>query len=176
MEIEWFTVEAAQPHRLWLFLDFLGSKRLWLRRVFKTGKMTRMKSRRLALVISASLIAWLTGCGTPLQKPAGSIPAPALGGGLASLPELNATRTRSISAENLTGAKGKGGMAVPNHSSLSPGVQCEYLLLRFLWHELLSLRVNRRPAAAFPTHAGVPLLWRGAFCFRADEAPNLIDL
>jgi hypothetical protein len=33
---------------------------------------------------------------------------------LANLPNLTNGRTRSISAENLTGAKGMGGMAVPN--------------------------------------------------------------
>ena len=37
-----------------------------------------------------------------------------LGAGLGSLPLLTAAETRSISAENLTGEKGKGGMAIPN--------------------------------------------------------------
>ena len=37
-----------------------------------------------------------------------------LGAGLGSLPFLTAAETRSISAENLTGEKGKGGMAIPN--------------------------------------------------------------
>ena len=34
--------------------------------------------------------------------------------GLGSLPWLSRMRTRSISAENPSGGKGKGGMAVPN--------------------------------------------------------------
>ena len=37
-----------------------------------------------------------------------------LNGGLSALPLLSAARTRSISAENPTGAKGQGGMAIPN--------------------------------------------------------------
>lgn len=40
-----------------------------------------------------------------------------LGGGLAALPFLGGARTRSISAENPTGEKGKGGMAVPDPSN-----------------------------------------------------------
>ena len=40
--------------------------------------------------------------------------------GLAGLPMLDNTRTRSISAENMTGEKGKGGMAIPNPSEKKP--------------------------------------------------------
>ena len=40
--------------------------------------------------------------------------------GLGSLPLLNRGRTRSISAENPTGEKGKGGMAIPNPSEPKP--------------------------------------------------------
>ncbi len=40
--------------------------------------------------------------------------------GLGSLPYLNHARSRSVCAENPTGAKGKGGMAVPNPSDPSP--------------------------------------------------------
>lgn len=40
--------------------------------------------------------------------------------GLGSLPLLGQGRTRSISAENPTGGKGKGGMAVPNPSEQKP--------------------------------------------------------
>ena len=38
----------------------------------------------------------------------------------ARFPFLTDVRTRSISAENPTGEKGKGGMAVPNPSELKP--------------------------------------------------------
>ncbi|MCX6225798.1 MAG: DUF2961 domain-containing protein [Bacteroidia bacterium] len=40
--------------------------------------------------------------------------------GLPGLPLLDGSETRSISAENLTGEKGKGGMAVPNPSEAKP--------------------------------------------------------
>lgn len=40
--------------------------------------------------------------------------------GLDGLPSLDNTRTRSVSAENLTGEKGKGGMAIPNPSEIKP--------------------------------------------------------
>jgi hypothetical protein len=40
--------------------------------------------------------------------------------GLVGLPLLDNTQTRSISAENLTGEKGKGGMAIPDPSELKP--------------------------------------------------------
>ena len=40
--------------------------------------------------------------------------------GLAGLPMLDNTRTRSISAENMTGEKGKGGMAIPDPSEKKP--------------------------------------------------------
>ena len=52
----------------------------------------------------------MTGCNT-------NPPAPA---GLAGLPLLDNTRTRSISAENMTGEKGKGGMAIPDPSEKKP--------------------------------------------------------
>ena len=39
---------------------------------------------------------------------------PDLNPGLGALPLLTGARTRSISAENPTGAKGKGAMAIPN--------------------------------------------------------------
>ncbi len=42
-----------------------------------------------------------------------------LGMGLGGLPLVTKARTRSISAENPSGAKGKGGMAIPNVESLS---------------------------------------------------------
>jgi Protein of unknown function (DUF2961) len=51
-----------------------------------------------------------------------SSPAPSIGlqPGLGSLPLLGQGRTRSISAENPTGAKGKGGMAIPNPAEPKP--------------------------------------------------------
>src|SRR4051812_33374682 len=43
-----------------------------------------------------------------------AVEAGGLGQGLASLPMLSTARTRSVCAENPTGEKGKGGMAVPD--------------------------------------------------------------
>ena len=43
-----------------------------------------------------------------------------LNGGLGALPLLTDARTRSISAENPTGEKGKGGMAIPDPSEPKP--------------------------------------------------------
>ena len=45
---------------------------------------------------------------------------PRMLGGISSLPVLTDAQTRSISAENPTGEKGKGGMAIPNPSELKP--------------------------------------------------------
>lgn len=45
---------------------------------------------------------------------------PATQSGLSGLALLDNTQTRSISAENMTGEKGKGGMAIPNPSELKP--------------------------------------------------------
>ncbi len=48
------------------------------------------------------------------------VPAPGLFGGLNTLPLLDASRTRSVCAENPTGEKGKGGMAVPHPKEPKP--------------------------------------------------------
>lgn len=79
-----------------------------------------MNSRNLALVFSASLVVWLAGCSAPSRQPRISAASLTLNGGLSSLPVLTDARTRSISAENLTGAKGKGGMAIPNPGEVKP--------------------------------------------------------
>src|SRR3954454_23088260 len=47
-------------------------------------------------------------------------PSIALGQGLGSLPLLTRSRSRATSAENPTGAKGKGGMAVPDPAQVDP--------------------------------------------------------
>jgi hypothetical protein len=82
--------------------------------------MARMKSGMFTLALGVSFIMGLTGCGSVCKRTCDCGSGPALGGGLASLPELDATQTRSISAENLTGAKGQGGMAVPNPQEPKP--------------------------------------------------------
>ncbi len=79
-----------------------------------------MKSGMFTLALGISFIMGLTGCGSICKRTCDCASGPALGGGLASLPELDATQTRSISAENLTGAKGQGGMAIPNPQEPKP--------------------------------------------------------
>jgi hypothetical protein len=68
------------------------------------------------------LAAGLASCSPYPPKPASSQtqtwPAPTAS--LGSLPLLGQEQTRSISAENLTGAKGQGGMAIPNPSEAKP--------------------------------------------------------
>jgi hypothetical protein len=63
------------------------------------------------------LLAWLGGSarvmGEEGETPAATV-TPGFGFGLGSLPLLTDARSRSISAENPTGEKGKGGMATPN--------------------------------------------------------------
>src|SRR5690348_10999907 len=73
-------------------------------------------SMTLALLIPA------VSTGVRAQADAGTTRPVSLGGGdtlaqgLGSLPLLTPMRSRSISAENPTGAKGRGGMAVPDLS------------------------------------------------------------
>ncbi len=69
-----------------------------------------MKQRAvcLAVVLTGSLLA----AGTAAQKPqAPAQTAPILGGGLADVARLSHAKSRSISPENFTGEKGKGGKA-----------------------------------------------------------------
>ena len=81
--------------------------------------MTRMKTWSLIWIGSCLLSVLLAGCSTDSGPTSvhSKVPLP---GGLASLPWLGEGQTRSISAENLTGAKGQGGMAVPNPSEPKP--------------------------------------------------------
>jgi hypothetical protein len=63
------------------------------------------------------------GCARQHQAPAATGANLGPGGwemGMGTLPLLNQARTRSISAENPTGEKGKGGMAIPNPSEPKP--------------------------------------------------------
>jgi hypothetical protein len=89
-------------------------------RVGQMENLFAMNIRRFFLVLSVPLIAGLAGCRSPSPRTTASSPFPALTGGLASLPVLTQVQTRSISAENLTGAKGQGGMALPNPSEPKP--------------------------------------------------------
>jgi hypothetical protein len=62
----------------------------------------------------------LTGCAGLGQRSPERAAFPPLILGFAGLPLLTDAQTRSISAENLTGAKGMGGMAIPNPAEPKP--------------------------------------------------------
>jgi len=63
--------------------------------------------------------------------------------GLTDLPLLDNTQTRSISAENMTGAKGMGGMAIPDPSELKPAASARAAdILGQGWKVKPFLRVN----------------------------------
>lgn len=96
------------------------AKAIWVARAARRRTMAGMNPQKAFLVVSASLVVWLAGCSSPSQQPTVCLSSPALVGGLGSLPLLNEARTRSISAENLNGAKGQGGMAIPNPGEPKP--------------------------------------------------------
>ena len=68
-----------------------------------------MKTNLIPVIAAAVLI--LSGCRTE---------TPPTFGGLSNLPYLDNSESRSISAENLTGEKGKGGMAIPDPKEAKP--------------------------------------------------------
>src|SRR5512140_3291237 len=76
------------------------------------------KASNAAMAIG--LVVCLVGCATHSSRQTASVPVWPPTGGLAALPVLTDVQTRSISAENLTGAKGQGGMAVPNPGEPKP--------------------------------------------------------
>lgn len=74
-----------------------------------------MKSARwIACLCVVACCLVVAGCGTPVGQYEGLQP------GLGTLPVLGVGHTRSITAENPTGEKGKGGMAIPNPSEPRP--------------------------------------------------------
>ena len=81
-----------------------------------------MNTRAFSLLGFVTLAGCLLGCSGPSQKTSdlSTRAWPSGNAGLGNLPLLGPERTRSISAENLTGAKGQGGMAVPNPRELKP--------------------------------------------------------
>ncbi len=71
-------------------------------------------------LLSALLVIGLAGCQTtPTTESSASAPA-CLGAGIGNLPLLTSARTRSISAENPTGAVGQGGLAIPQPGEPKP--------------------------------------------------------
>ena len=72
----------------------------------------------------------------------------ALGQGLGSLPFLTRSRSRSICAENPTGAKGKGGMAIPDPAQVDPPASARAAdVLGQGWKVRPFLRVNKGQTA-----------------------------
>ncbi|MEN6424918.1 MAG: glycoside hydrolase family 172 protein, partial [Phycisphaerales bacterium] len=87
-----------------------------------------MRSRNCTSVSLGLIVlvvtAWVAGCANDRRE--GSATGPFFGAGsglemgMGTLPLLTEARTRSISAENPTGEKGKGGMAIPNPAEPKP--------------------------------------------------------
>jgi D-arabinan exo alpha-(1,3)/(1,5)-arabinofuranosidase (non-reducing end) len=69
---------------------------------------------------TGALALWLAGCQTTPEPKGDPATLSSMSSGVGTLPMLTSARTRSISAENLTGAKGQGGMAIPNPSEPKP--------------------------------------------------------
>ena len=83
--------------------------------------MARVNSRKLTLIVSASVILGVTGCSTPAQNPTAPFSAPISNGGLASLPWSSTQRGRARSRPRTSPArKGEGGWAIPNPSEPKP--------------------------------------------------------
>src|SRR5512137_52957 len=75
--------------------------------------------------------------------------------GLGSLPLLGRGRTRSISAENPTGEKGKGGMAIPNPTEPKPAASARAAdNLGQGWKVRPFIRLNARETAVLMDVAG----------------------
>jgi hypothetical protein len=87
-----------------------------------TQEETRMRNlqQNLCFGAIAALAVWLSGCGTICPTPGTRSETALFNGGVGSLPLLTPARTRSISAENLSGAKGMGGQAIPNPREPKP--------------------------------------------------------
>ena len=93
--------------------------------MFKRIGLGLMAVVALAVVVSRRPAASAPGQDAVARDPAllpfaASPDATGLNQGLAALPYLSHARTRSVCAENPTGAKGKGGMAVPDPKEVDP--------------------------------------------------------
>jgi hypothetical protein len=117
------------------------------------------------LVIAVAVFCWSPSvlppsrAGDPLTPPATKDhPVPQsveLHQGLGSLPYLNRARSRSVCAENPTGAKGKGGMAVPDPSDPSAPASARAADdLGQGWKARPFLRVNKGQTATLMTWTG----------------------
>src|SRR5512137_1658271 len=121
--------------------------------------MKYQTSRRVAALLIAHLLAGAS-C-SPLAPSAASAaetgPSAFVGlqPGLGSLPLLGRGRTRSISAENPTGEKGKGGMAIPNPAEPKPAASARAAdNLGQGWKVRPFIRLNARETAVLMDVAG----------------------
>lgn len=127
--------------------------------------------RRITVFLVAALLAgsacallpqpsaFAAGTTKPLKrpKPADSAADPFVGlqPGLGSLPLLGRGRTRSISAENPTGEKGKGGMAIPHPTEPKPAASARAADdLGQGWKVRPFIRLNARETAVLMDVAG----------------------
>ncbi len=78
-----------------------------------------MNIRPLPLALAALALFGVAADGSSFAQSASPV-SQLFPGGISGLPLLTDAQTRSISAENLTGAKGQGGMAIPNPSEPKP--------------------------------------------------------
>ena len=87
-------------------------------------------------------------------------------GGLNALPLLDGAKTRSVCAENPTGEKGKGGMAVPNPDEVKPAASARAAdALSQGWKVRPFLRVNAGETATLMDVAGpgaIQHIWMAA--------------
>ena len=81
--------------------------------------MDLLPPMKLSRIIVLSLVFLAANIGGAVEGTAAD-PLAGLQAGLGNLPYLGTGRTRSISAENPTGEKGRGGMAVPNPTEAKP--------------------------------------------------------
>ena len=137
-------------------------------RARRRRKLSRMNTRNLPnkttlLAGAVALCVWLTGCAGLGQRSPERAAFPPLILGFAGLPLLTDAQTRSISAENLTGAKGMGGMAIPNPAEPKPAASARAADdLGQGWKVKPFLRVNAGETVTLRDVAGpgaIPHIW-----------------
>ena len=127
-----------------------------------------MKYRHLPL-LALTLLGWAInpGAGQSLPAPNSTQAGPAASGdafvglqpGLGSLPLLGRGRTRSISAENPTGEKGRGGMAIPHPTEPKPAASARAADdLGQHWKVRPFIRVNAGETAVLMDVAGAGII------------------
>lgn len=146
-----------------------------------------MKPRHLIPFLSSLIL--LGGCQNAdhgIGATTAADPFAAMQLGLGGLPLLQSGRTRSLSAENPTGEKGKGGMAIPNPSETKPAASARAAdVLGQDWKVRPFIRVNAGETATLADVSGpgiIQHIWmveglnRGLvirFYWDAEETPSV---